>query len=201
MNHYVQKFVILFIALALFTPLTSEARLGVGVGSGKVQVDGALKPGGFYELPLLPVLNTGDQPTDYGVSAEFNENQKEKKPAKSWFEFSPATFHLESGKVQTVKIVLNIPIKTEPGEYFAYLEAHPIATPENGVTSVGIAAATKLYFTVAPANFFQGVYYKVSFFMKKYTPWSWTAFGILVFAVLATAFVKKFDLSISLSKK
>lgn len=175
--------------------------MGVGVGSGKIHVDGQLKPGGFYELPILPVLNTGDIPADYAVSIEFNETQAEKRPDKAWFEFSPSTFHLEPGKVQAVKVILNIPIKTIPGDYFAYLEAHPVLTPEAGVTSVGIAAASKLYFTVAPANFFEGAYYKAVFFMKKYAPWSWYVPYGLIFVIFIFSIRKKFNIQISLSKK
>lgn len=201
MNYSLKKILLGAIFLLAVLPLTSNARLGVGVGSGKIQVDGKLKPGGFYELPLLPVLNTGDIPANYALGIEYNETQPEKRPEKTWFEFRPATFHLEPGKVQPVKIIVNIPIKAIPGDYFAYLEAHPVASPEAGVTSVGIAAASKLYFTVAPANFLQGVYYKLSFLFQKYTPWSWVVLGILFLIILITTFKSKFNLQISLAKK
>ena len=44
-----------------------------------------------------------------------------------------------------------VPVKTKPGEYFAFLESGPVAEGGPG-TSGGVAVATKLYFTVVPAN-------------------------------------------------
>ena len=43
--------------LGLILPQIAVAKLGVGVGLGKVQIEEELSPGGIYKLPTLPVLN------------------------------------------------------------------------------------------------------------------------------------------------
>lgn len=124
------------------------AKIGVGVGLGKIQVDEALSPGVIYNLPSLPVLNTGDEDMEYEVEVTYLSEQEEIKPEAGWFSFSPQRFPLTAGSSQVVDVVLTLPLDSRPGDYFAFLEAHPVTGGE-GVT-IGVAAATKLNFTVAP---------------------------------------------------
>jgi hypothetical protein len=192
-----QPFFVLFAVLFLFVPIIVFGRIGVGVGIGKIQVDKPLKPGMIYNLPSLPVLNTGDEPADYEVSIEYHEGVPQIRPAREWFHFEPQSFHLESGGVQTVKITLTLPTKTQPGDYFAYLEGHPVNKSEAGQTSIGVAAAAKLYFTVAPANIFQGIYYRILSLAKRYYPYDAIFLAIIVGAVLINIFRKKFKIQIA----
>ncbi len=194
-------FLALLLAVVVIPPALVLAKIGVGVGVGKIQVDEILKAGQVYRLPNLPVLNTGDEPADYESSVEFHEGIPELRPAREWFSFSPQTFHLEPGEVQSVQVMLTLPLKTQPGDYFAYLEGHPVEKTEAGVTSVGIAAAAKLYFTVAPANIFQGIYYRVITTFQAYGPWSYIILGILVGAFLIILFRKHFSLNIAIRAK
>ena len=126
----------------------AAAKVGVGVGLGKIQIDEALSPGGIYNLPSLPVLNTGDEDMDYEVEVTYLSEQEEMRPETGWFAFSPQRFPLTAGGSQVVDIVLTLPVDTRPGDYFAFLEAHPVSEGE-GVT-IGVAAATKLNFSVEP---------------------------------------------------
>lgn len=41
-----QKFIVFFLIAVLIFPLAVSARIGVGVATGKIQVNQALKPGG-----------------------------------------------------------------------------------------------------------------------------------------------------------
>lgn len=166
------KKLLLVVVLALIFPNAVLAKIGVGVGSGKIQVEDKLKPGTIYQLPPLTVLNTGDEPSDYGLSIEYHEKQPELRPQQKWFIFSPSEFHLKPDETKVVDIKLNLPVRMEPGNYFAYLEAHPIKKSQSGNTAVNIAAAAKLYFTVLPANPVLGVYYKAASFWKINQPWS-----------------------------
>ena len=192
-----QPFFVLFAVLFLFVPIVVFGRIGVGVGIGKIQVDEPLKPGIIYDLPSLPVLNTGDEPGEYEVSVEYHEGVPQIRPDREWFHFEPQSFHLESGGVQTVKITLTLPAKTQPGDYFAYLEGHPVKKSEVGQTSVGVAAAAKLYFTVAPANIFQGIYYRFISLYSRYHPWDTIVLVIIILAILITIFRKKFKIQIA----
>ncbi|MBU1129811.1 hypothetical protein KKE45_00630 [Patescibacteria group bacterium] len=190
-----------FLTLFLLFPDNAFSKLGVGVGVGKIQVDDDLKPGMIYKLPHLTVLNTGDENSDYEVVIAYHQDQPELAPPQEWFSFSPQAFSLEPGQVQIVEIKLNLPLKTVPGDYFAYLEGHPTKKAGPGITTIGIAAAAKLYFTVVPANFIQGIYYKILSFWEIYAPWTnIVAIGLgLIFSIIL--FRKFFNLQINVAKK
>lgn len=198
------KIKLAIIAALLFvfsTPLTAFARIGVGVGTGKIVVEQKLKPGIIYQLPPLTVVNTGDESSDYAVGISYFQNQKQLMPDESWFIFSPKTFHLDPGKVQVVDIKLNLPVNAKPGEYFAYVEGHPAKKTTSGVTTIGVAAAAKLYFTIVPANLFQAIYYKATSFWTLYQPWT-NGTAIVIGIVAALILINKFfHIEINLKKK
>jgi P pilus assembly chaperone PapD len=190
-----------FLLVFLLFPSIVYAKIGVGVGAGKIKIDDKLQPGTIYQLPLLTVLNTGDEPSDYEVSITYHEKQPENMPPQNWFIFSPQKFSLEPAKGQAVNIKLNLPVSAKPGDYFAYLEAHPVKKTESGNTTIGIAAATRLYFTVVPSNIFQGIYYKAVSFWNVYAPWPKrivVGFSIIIIILL---FKKFFNVQIDFRKK
>jgi len=190
-------------ALVLILPVMVFARIGVGVGAGKIHINEPLKAGGIYDLPAIPVLNTGDEPAKYLFSVQYHEGQEQRtdmglKPAEAWFSFTPASFPLEPGKVQTVKVTLTLPAKIKPGNYFAYLEARPVKkATTGGVTSIGVAAATQLWFTVAPSNFFQGIYYRFISLYSRYHPWDTIVLAVIFVAALLWFVSKKFKFQIA----
>jgi hypothetical protein len=194
---YIQKGLLTaaIIGISLFSYSYTLAKIGVGIGTGKIGVDEPLKAGEIYNLPALTVLNTGDESSEYGVSIEYHEGQEARadmglRPERNWFRFSPATFSLAPSESKVINITLTLPVKITPGNYFAYLEAHPVRESVAGVTSVNIAAATKLYFTVAPSNIFYGLYYRVIGLYARYHPWD-TGALVLIFVVLLLRFIGK----------
>lgn len=187
--------------MILISPTPSHATIGVGIGTGKIQIDEELRSGMSYEIPSLTVLNTGDETSDYEVVLAYHQDQPELEPPEEWIEFEPQSFTLEPGKTQVVQIKIRLPIDTVPGDYFAYLEAHPTKKAQDGQTSIAIAAAAKLYFTIAPANIFQGIYYKIASFWVEYTPWTNIVAGILLLWSLGRVFVRNFDLQFSIKGK
>lgn len=196
----VKKSLFLLLFASLIFPTVVFARIGVGVASGKIQVQDKLKPGIIYNLPPLTVLNTGDIPSDYEVAVTYFETQPQRKPPNDWFIFSPRTFHLDPGNAQVVTIKINLPITTTPGDYFGFLEAHPIQKDKAGQTTIGIAAAAKLYFTIVPANIFEAIYYKIISFWEVFAPWP-QYFVTLLIIIGVILFVKKyFNIQIGLRK-
>lgn len=184
-------------AIMLILPIIALAKIGVGMGTGKIQVDQVLKAGLIYTLPSITVLNTGDESSEYGVGIQYHENQPEMKPPKEWFGFEPSEFHLEPGQSQIVQVKLTLPVRgAKPGDYFAFLQGFPVKKAIVGGTSVGVAAAAKLYFTVAPANFFAGVYYRAVSLLTLYSPWSYV-FSAIIIAALAIVLFRRFFLLIS----
>ncbi len=196
-----KRFFLIVLLLSFFLfPVVVLARIGVGVATGKIIINEKLKPGIIYNLPPLTVLNTGDVSSDYEVAITYFEKQPQLKPDNSWFIFSPQRFHLDPGKVQIVNIKLNLPVSVKPGDYFGFLEAHPIQKDKAGQTTIGIAAAAKLYFTIVPANIFYGIYYKISSFWQIYAPWPQRVLILLVI-IVAIIFIRKFfNIQIGLKK-
>ncbi len=192
-----KKFLLGLVLAILILPSFAFSRLGVGVGIGKIKVDKPLKAGMIYDLPYLPVLNTGDEAGKYETSIEYHEGQEQNpkmglKPAKEWFRFEPQSFNLEPGQVQNVRIILALPTKVQPGNYFAYLEVHPLKKSEGGQTVIGIAVATKLYFTVAPANIFEGIYYRFISLYSRYHPWNTIILLIIALVIIFRFLTKRF---------
>lgn len=175
--------------------------MGVGIGTGKIVVESKLKPGEIYKLPQVAVLNTGDELADYEVGITYHEKQPELQPPEQWFNFKPPKFELKPGEVKMVDVLLNLPLKTQPGDYFAYLEGRPIIKAKDGSTKVGIAAAAKLYFTVVPANIFWAGYYKLQALWQLYAPWPKRITTILCFLLIIIIFKKFFNIQINFKKK
>ncbi len=192
---------ILLLILVLLVPVVAFAGIGVGVGIGKIEVTEPLKAGQIHILPSLPVLNTVDEPGEYGVSVEYHEGVPQLRPVREWFLFNPSSFYLEPGEVKNVEVILTLPLKARPGDYFCYLEGHPIQKAEAGVTRVGVAAAAKLYFTVAPANIWQGIYYRISSLWTIYSPWTWVALAVVLAAIFIAIFRKYFAFQVGIRKK
>ncbi len=189
--------IVLVFSLGVSTVLS---KVGVGMGAGEVRVTEDIKPGGIYSLPNLRIFNTGDEVTTYGMNVAYHQDYHQIRPAKDWFSFEPATFTLDPGESQEVLIVMTVPVKVEQGDYFAFLESGPVATHEAG-TSVGVAVATKLYFTVVPANIWQAISHRIEAFFSTNAPWSWVVLWTVVILVVLSVFVRFFSLNISLRKK
>jgi len=187
-----KKRLIFIVFCMVLIPSVAVARVGVGVTAGKIKVDEPIKPGGIYGLPIVPVVNTGDELSDYGFSIEYLEYQEERKPPREWFRFDPEKYSLSPGKVQDIKVKLMLPVNAQPGEYFAFLEAHPVVNSEGGgETTVKIAAASKLYFEVAPANIWQGMYYRFISLINQYSPWTYIV-AVVMGALIVFSLIRRF---------
>ena len=197
-----KKFLLpILLALCLFFPLAISARVGVGIGTGEIKLEKPLKPGGFYDLPVLTIFNTGTEAGNYQISIAYYQDIDDLRPSKEWFNFKPAEFYLEPGKSQAVKTTITIPLKTVPGKYFCFVEGFPIAKSQFGGASVGVAAAAKLYFTVQPANIFQAIFYKISFLFNKYSVWFYIIGGIILVSVIVSIARKFLSFNLAVKNK
>jgi hypothetical protein len=181
------------------TGLAYAQEVGVGINMGKISVDEPMMPGGSYKLPAVSIINTGQVTSDYGMGVSYHQDQKELQPPAGWFEFDPLTVTLEPGKSQPVNITLHVSVKAKPGDYFAYLEAHPVA--KEGNVSIGIAAAAKLYFTVKPANIFSAFANMVADFFKSSSPYSWVGLGVIVLIIAVFLFRRFVHISLRVERK
>jgi hypothetical protein len=192
---HTRSFFILFIISFLALPIIVFGRIGVGIGTGKIQIDKSLKAGDVYSLEFS-VLNTGDEPGEYGVSVEYQEDIPQISPSREWFHFNPQSFDLGPGKSQLIKTTITIPDKIRPGEYFAYLEGRPVKKSIDGQTSIGVAAATKLYFTIDPVNIFQKIYYQFIDTYNDYHPLDTIILLMIIVIIILFSAKKHFDFKI-----
>lgn len=147
-----KKFFLILSLLLLTVNLASEAQaeIGVGVGLGQIKVREVLIPGGIYNLPPIPVVNTGDEKTNYSMEIGYVLGQGWNNPHKSWFGFDPKTFVLEPERSVMVHPRIKLPLEAQEGEYFAFIEARALPETEGPVV-LGPAAATKLYLSIGPS--------------------------------------------------
>jgi hypothetical protein len=178
-----------------------QAQVGVGIMPGIIRVDEPLLPGGHYNLASVQVLNTGNESSDYGVELASMAEQEELQPPADFIILSPTSFHLEPGANQVVSLSLDIPLKAKPGDYLAYIEAHPVATGGGGGMQIGVAAATKLYFTVKPANVFVGVANSIANFFTRTAPGSYILLGIIVLGLAVFFLRRRIRIDIKIARK
>lgn len=190
---------LIFLAIFFLFSSAVSAKIGVGMGAGEIRLTEPVKLGGIYQLPALRIFNTGDETTTYGMGVAYHQDRPELRPAKEWFSFSPATFTLGATESQEVQVTMTVPLRAEPGDYFAFVESGPVASNKPG-TSVGVAVASKLFFTAAPANIFQAIFFRTSSFFKTYAPWSWVGLAAAVAAVLLTLIRRFFSFNIAVRK-
>jgi len=190
---------LLLLAMLSNMGLAYAQEVGVGINMGKISVDEPMMPGGSYKLPAVSIINTGQVASDYAMGVSYHQDQKELQPPAGWFEFDPKTVTLEPGRSQPVNITLHISVKAKPGDYFAYLEAHPVA--KEGNVAIGIAAAAKLYFTVKPANIFSAFANVVGDFFGTRSPYSWVGLGIIVLIIAVFLFRRFVHISLRVERK
>ena len=170
------------------------------MGAGEINLTEPVKPGGIYSLPTLRIFNTGDETTTYGMNVAYHQDYHQLRPGEDWFSFNPTTFTIEPGKSQEIQVTMILPIKAEPGDYFAFVESGPVASNKPG-TSVGVAVASKLFFTVVPANIWQAMGYRISAFFDAYSPWPWIGSGLIAIIALLALLKRFFLFNVVMRKK
>jgi len=178
-----------------------QAQSGVGIMPGIIRVDELLLPGGRYNLPSVQVVNTGSEASDYEVELAFMAEQEELQPSSDFIILSPTSFYLEAGSNQVISLSLDIPVRAKPGDYLAYIEAHSVATGAEGGMQIGVAAATKLYFTVKPASLFVGVMNSIANFFTRTAPGSYIVLGIIVLGLAVFLLRRRIRVDITIARK
>ena len=155
----------------LLSTMPGEADRGVGVSTGEMTIETLLSPGASYSLPTIAIINTGDEPSEYRVSIGYLVDQQQRQPREDWFRFEPQSFSLEPGVSADVVARLVLPSDAEPGEYFALLKAQTVS--QTGGTSVGVAAATKVSFSVESSGWLESRARQVNRWLYDGSPWTY----------------------------
>jgi hypothetical protein len=152
-----------------------------------MKVETVLSPGGSYSLPPISVVNTGDEPSAYQVSIGYLVDQPQRQPRSDWFVFQPRRFSLEPGVSAEVVARLVLPPDVAPGDYFALLKAQTVSEGPSG-TSLGVAAATKVSFSVESSGWLESRARQVNRWLYDGSPWTYVLPAALLLAFLAVKF-------------
>jgi hypothetical protein len=176
------------------------AQAGIGIAPGIIRVDEPVFPGMYYKLPSLQVVNTGTVAGQYEIVLAPTANQEELQPDESYISFNPKSFQLAPGASQSISLSLNLPARAKPGDYLAFIEAHPVPAAEGG-TSIGIAVATKLYFTIKSTNILMSLLYAIAGFFTSTAPYSYIVLGVIVLGIIIFFLRRNIRLEVRLGHK
>ena len=142
---------------AVASAITAGANsIGVGIQVGPVRLAGIAHAGRTYDLPPVYVVNTGTEPETVRLDVQRLSKGAGRDVPKSWFKPGQTDVHLDARQSATIPVQLVVPADAKLGPYFSDVVAHGSASIEAGAASLGVAAATKLQFTVGkpvPAGF------------------------------------------------
>jgi hypothetical protein len=137
------------VALASFTQ-TSDASIGVGVQASPVRLGSMAHRGERFALPL-DVVNTGTEAEAVSMRVERLGQGPGRAVPSSWIQFSGPPVQIAPGKAARISLELVIPGQAKPGEYLSDIVVSGSAAGQAGTHNLGVAAATKLEFSVSSA--------------------------------------------------
>lgn len=155
-------------------PQTSDASVGVGVQVSPVRLESMAHRGERYALPL-DVVNTGTQAEAISMRVERLSRGPGRAVPPSWIQFSGPAVQIAPGKAARVSLELVVPGRAKPGVYLSDIVVSGSAVGQAGTGNLGVAAATKLEFSVSSAPA-QGA--------SSFPVWMWWAItGLLLLTV------------------
>ena len=158
--------------LLLAFPVAAAASIGIGIQVGPVRLAGIAHAGQTYDLPPVFVVNTGTEPETVRLEVQRLSKGTGRDVPKSWFRPGQTDVHLDAKQSATIPVQIVVPADAKPGPYFSDVVAHGSASIEAGQATLGVAAATKLQFTVGKAV-------PAGFWSRLPSPLAWAG-GIIV---------------------
>lgn len=146
--------------LLLAFPAAAAASIGVGIQVGPVRLAGIAHAGQTYDLPPVYVVNTGTEPETVRLDVQRLSKGTGRDVPRAWFKPGQTDVHLDPKQSATIPVQLVVPADATLGPYFSDVVAHGSASIQAGQTTLGVAAATKLQFTVGkavPAGFWSSL--------------------------------------------
>ncbi len=176
----------------LAVPAVAQASVGVGIQAGPVRLSAGAHPGGRYALPAVYVVNTGTEDESLTVRVERVSPGPGRVVPASWVQAGSAV-HLSHGQSARIPLELVVPAAAKPGRYSSDVVVSGSAAMTDGSAHLGVAAATKLQFTLLPG--------------AVAAPWfsmpGWVVLGIGVVLLIAAlaALARRAGLRISIDRE
>jgi hypothetical protein len=137
-------------AVLLRSPLASEASVGVGVQAGSRPPREHRAPGGSYALPPVYVVNTGTQGESVRVRVERLSRGPGRLVPSFWIHVAGPGVWLAPHHAARIPLELVVPDGARSGGYLSDIVVTGSAAISAGTANLGVAAATKLEFSVRP---------------------------------------------------
>jgi hypothetical protein len=167
-----------FAALSIFLP-AAQASVGVGVQATPVVLGSEAHAGGSYALPPVLVVDTGTQAEKVTVRVERLSKGTGHAVPPSWVRATGPAVQLTPHQSAQIPLELVVPGGAHPGQYLSDIVVTGSAVVTAGRANLGVAAATRLEFSVAPGP--------PPGFWPFGPSWLWwAAIGLLVAALAVT---------------
>jgi hypothetical protein len=138
-----------FAVLSIFLP-AAQASVGVGVQATPVVLGNVAHAGGSYALPPVFVLDTGTQAEKVTVRVERLSKGTGRTVPSSWVHATGPAVQLTPRQSARIPLELVVPGGAHPGQYLSDIVVTGSAVVAAGRANLGVAAATRLEFSVAP---------------------------------------------------
>ena len=172
---------IAFAAFSIFLP-AAQASVGVGVQASPVRLGNVAKAGGSYALPPVYVLDTGTQPESISVRVERLSKGPGRDVPPSWVHATAGAVRLSPRQSARIPLELVVPGGAKTGRYSSDVVVTGSAVISVGRANLGVAAATRLEFSVAPGGG-PGLW----LFMPPWMVWFFAVLiGLIVLALVVT---------------
>jgi hypothetical protein len=165
------------LVMLAISPQASQASVGVGVQASPVRLGSMAHRGQSYALPL-EVVNTGTEAEALSMRVERLSRGPGRAVPPSWIQFSGPAVQIAPGKAARVSLELVVPGRAQPGDYLSDIVVSTSAAGQAGPGHLGVAAATKLEFSVSTAPA-QGA--------SSFPAWMWWALAGLLLLLTFTA--------------
>ncbi len=173
-------------------PAAAQASVGVGIQAGAVRLTGKAHPGGSYALPAVYVVNTGTQDESLSVRIERLSAGSARAVPVSWVHVG-SPVQLSHSQSARISLELDVPPTARPGHYLSDVVVHGSASLSDGSAHLGVAAATKLQFTVVPGA--------VSAAWFSMPGWVLLGVGVIVLLAGAAGVARRSGLRISIDRE
>ena len=167
------------LGLLIVFPGLTQASIGVSVQGAPVRLRAVAQPGSSYALPPVYVVSTGTQDESISMHIQRLSHGPGRTVPSSWIQFTDNGMQLPTHKSARIPLELVVPADAAPGKYLSDVVVVGSAAISVGKTNLGVAAATKLEFSVG-----QGSGPRLGF-----PVWIlWTLAGLLLLAAARLAF-------------
>lgn len=177
---------------ALAVPAIAQASVGVGIQAGPVRLSGAAHPGGSYALPPVYVVNTGTQEESLAVRIERLSRGQARAVPPSWISAGQSV-RLSHGESARIPLELTVPAAAKPGQYLTDVVVKGSAALSDGSANLGVAAATKLEFRIAPGTV-GGSWFSVP-------GWLLPGIGVVLLIVAVAAIARRLGVRIDIDRE